>query len=86
MYIRINREYDLIFTGYFYSLSPEADKNPWLQQSLTAAKKKKCSEFYCTKTADTKDEDGAEIDDDTTATDDTTVSHNPEAEGPSPAA
>lgn len=35
---------------YFYdSLSPEADSNPWLQQSLTAARKKKCSEFYCAK-------------------------------------
>jgi hypothetical protein len=30
-------------------LSPEVDHNQWLQQSLTAAKKKKCSEFYCTK-------------------------------------
>jgi hypothetical protein len=52
-----------------------------LQQSLTAAKKKKCSEFYCTKKSDAKDEDG--IEDDLTTE---TVSRNPEAEGSPPAA
>jgi hypothetical protein len=28
-------------------VSPEADSNQWLKQSLTAARKKKCQEFYC---------------------------------------
>ena len=39
----------VLFLILFDRLSPEADSNPWLQQSLTAAKKKKCSEFYCIK-------------------------------------
>lgn len=68
------------------SLSPEADTNPWLQQSLTAARKKKCGEFYCTKkTEDIYEEEqddeyaaGDQIDDSLTSVD--TVSRNLEAE------
>lgn len=71
------------FLWYVFSLSPEADTNPWLQQSLTAAKKKKCSEFYCIKKTEVKDEEGLEADDDAggTKSDD-----HLEAEGPPPTA
>ena len=37
------------------SVSPEADSNQWLKQSLTAARKKKCQEFYCLQRPGTDD-------------------------------
>ncbi|XP_043247123.1 formin-like protein 20 [Amphibalanus amphitrite] len=35
------------FLLYYAVLSPDVGENPWMQQALTAARKRTCSDFYC---------------------------------------